>query len=400
MVTLPARTGIVLPKTLTHSIIRKSHTYLPTATKRPQHSGMKPVCCSLRHVLLIRVVHRLLSVDPLPPNLPSMDIKIIDINAPKQTNSRKTRERRRTKRKKKGGKPGNQGLFHGPRAAFLSEYMPRFVKLKNGARKAQDIFWRDLFGEYWQRWPWQVPLDKEPGDEEWPEPDTTLPDVFQVKGQVIEQTQKRNVVMRESYNPWAPLLRPRSPPRQPSTLVAQHYGTQAADRVARVIQSLATEHVEDESSRAQGSDEGGRNRGDHDSAYSTGRSVCSDAGIASPCSPACAVHPPDVYSEAGSDKSEAADPSDVLYSPRRILASPSPRPSYSSTNTTSSVRSQRLPLSLSQASEPKLINNTIRDHRLYEHRAPSSIRLTPAPAAPVSSKVDTAASVSEGKSAP
>ncbi|KAI9061477.1 hypothetical protein FKP32DRAFT_940556 [Trametes sanguinea] len=179
-------------------------------------------------------------------------------------------------------------------------------------------------------------------------------------------------------------------------LVAQHYGTQAADRVARVIQSLAAEHVEDEGSRAQGLDGGGRTHGDHEgSACSTGRSVCSDVGIASPCSPACAVPPPDVYSETNSDKSEAADPSDAMSSPRRILASPFSRPSYSRTNTTSSVRSQRLPPSPSQASEPKLINNTIRDRRLDEHRAPSSIRLTSSPAAPVSSKADHAASVSE-----
>ncbi|KAL7283785.1 hypothetical protein ACG7TL_003222 [Trametes sanguinea] len=39
-------------------------------------------------------------------------------------------------------------------------------------------------------------------------------------------------------------------------LVAQHYGSQAADRVARIMQSLATAHAEDESSRVGKLEEG------------------------------------------------------------------------------------------------------------------------------------------------
>ncbi|KAI9061403.1 hypothetical protein FKP32DRAFT_1576114 [Trametes sanguinea] len=144
-----------------------------------------------------------------------MDVEIIDALAPKHPNSKPTRDRRRAKRKKKGGKPGNQGTFRGARAAFLSEHLPRFVGLKGSARKAQELFWRDLFGAYWKKWPWQIPMDKEPEDGDWPEPDTELPDILAEKGKVIEQTQKqiqthmryqRSVLMREGHNPWAPLL--------------------------------------------------------------------------------------------------------------------------------------------------------------------------------------------------
>ncbi|KAL7279945.1 hypothetical protein ACG7TL_006356 [Trametes sanguinea] len=144
-----------------------------------------------------------------------INLEVVDALGPKYGSSKQTRHRRQKKRPLKGGKRGNRGLFHGARDTFLAEHLPNFVKLKGAARKAQNEFWRTLFQEYWDKWPWYVPLDKEPGDAEWPQPDTTLEAVMAEKGKIIKQTQKqirthmryqRTVILAEHRNPWAPLL--------------------------------------------------------------------------------------------------------------------------------------------------------------------------------------------------
>ncbi|OSD08340.1 hypothetical protein PYCCODRAFT_12079 [Trametes coccinea BRFM310] len=167
-------------------------------------------------------------------------------------------------------------------------------------------------------------------------------------------------------------------------LVAQHYGSQAADRVARIMQSLATAHAEDESSRVGKLDEGMRN-GDQDSAYSTGRSVCSDAGIASPCSPACAVPPPDVLLDTGSVNSKTTESSQPIQSCQRNSDSRPPSPLRYRTHTASSVQSQ-LPPEPYPAADPENINSTS-DSRLDQRRASSPTRPASLSAAPVLSKV-------------
>ncbi|KAL7284472.1 hypothetical protein ACG7TL_001763 [Trametes sanguinea] len=135
-----------------------------------------------------------------------MPIEIVDALGPKYGSSRATRRRRHNKRKLKGGKPGNPGLFHGPRGDFLAEHLETFISLKGASRKAQDSFWRQLFQKYWGKWPWYIPIDKEPGEAVLTEPDTTIEEVLVAKGEVIKQTQQRSVFQMKHHNPWAPVL--------------------------------------------------------------------------------------------------------------------------------------------------------------------------------------------------
>lgn len=120
-----------------------------------------------------------------------MDIEITDAlaEAPKYGSSKQTRQRRKSKRKSKGGKPGNRSTFHGGRAEFLRSHLPVFVDLKGKSRKAQNKFWHAVFAEYWQKWPWEVPLDKEPDEGDWSSLDTSIPEVLELKGEVIKKTQ-------------------------------------------------------------------------------------------------------------------------------------------------------------------------------------------------------------------
>ncbi|OJT12471.1 hypothetical protein TRAPUB_10979 [Trametes pubescens] len=131
------------------------------------------------------------------------------------TSSKATRTRRKKKREPKGGKPGNPGIFHGARRDYLHEHIKTFAELKHKARGSQNTFWEKLYAGYWSRWPWYIPLDKEPDEGSWAEPDTTNPEQLKAKGKVIKITQgqirnhmrnERNNFMRAGENIWAPLL--------------------------------------------------------------------------------------------------------------------------------------------------------------------------------------------------
>ncbi|CDO70037.1 hypothetical protein BN946_scf184551.g5 [Trametes cinnabarina] len=150
-----------------------------------------------------------------------MPIEIVDTLGLKYGSSKATRRRCHNKRKLKGGKPGNPGLFHGPRGDFLAEHLETFISLKGVSRKAQDSFWCQLFQkcishyttcplpeEYSlsNKWPWYIPIDKEPGKAVLTEPDTAIEEVLVAKGEVIKQTQQRSVFQTKHRNPWAPVL--------------------------------------------------------------------------------------------------------------------------------------------------------------------------------------------------
>lgn len=119
-----------------------------------------------------------------------MDVEFIDALAPRYQSSKDTKQRRKSKRKLKGGKAGTPSLFQGARALFMRERLQNFIDLKGAARKPQKDFWRALFRDYWETWPWYIPLDKELEDAEWTEPDSTLPENLDTKGSVIKLTQE------------------------------------------------------------------------------------------------------------------------------------------------------------------------------------------------------------------
>ncbi|KAJ2962420.1 hypothetical protein NUW54_g14335 [Trametes sanguinea] len=101
------------------------------------------------------------------------------------------RERRRKARPKKGGKAGNQGIFHGAREVFISQRYDDYLEAVSKNRAAQDKFWRDLFQDYWSTFPWRLPLDQEPDEEgDWDEPEELTEELEKEKQEIIQRTQK------------------------------------------------------------------------------------------------------------------------------------------------------------------------------------------------------------------
>lgn len=117
----------------------------------------------------------------------------LDISAIHYTSSKAARTRRKKNREPKGGKSGNPGIFHGTRRDYLHEHLETFVDLKNSSRGSQKEFWDKLFAGYWSRFPWYVPIDKEPDEGSWVEPNTTDPKELETKGMVIKTTQKVHI---------------------------------------------------------------------------------------------------------------------------------------------------------------------------------------------------------------
>lgn len=104
------------------------------------------------------------------------------------------RKKRRESRPKKGGKSGNQGLFHGGRETFLDEWYPRFLNLTGESQLVKNKYWSDLFSEYWQAFPWRLPLDKEPDAEgDWVEPTDMSEELQAEKAATIKRTKKVRV---------------------------------------------------------------------------------------------------------------------------------------------------------------------------------------------------------------
>ncbi|KAI9069585.1 hypothetical protein FKP32DRAFT_1671251 [Trametes sanguinea] len=144
-----------------------------------------------------------------------MDFDVIDTLQPLYTTSKAAVARRKSKRKPKGGKAGNQGVFHGARLDFLGSHLQAFIRLKGTARSQQKAFWQNLYGLYWAKFPWYVPLDKEPEDGDWSEPDLDLQENHELKSKTIELTQARiqthmrycrQVSLRANKDIWEPLF--------------------------------------------------------------------------------------------------------------------------------------------------------------------------------------------------
>lgn len=112
--------------------------------------------------------------------------------AQKYRSSAATRKNRKERRKKtlKGGKAGNQGIFHGARDALLWKHFPALLDLKGKPQTDADAFWRTLYAEYWSLFPWRLPLDKEPDAEgDWSEPSEMSEEMQAEKAMIIKRTQ-------------------------------------------------------------------------------------------------------------------------------------------------------------------------------------------------------------------
>lgn len=116
-----------------------------------------------------------------------------DITRAPNASSQPTRDRRkkaRQKKAKKGGKAGNQGNFHGERKSFFAEHFQAYSAVKGKGKRLMGNYFRLLFAAYWAKFPWYLPLDKDPCDLHlYPEPATTE-EVTAEKGKVIDQTEQ------------------------------------------------------------------------------------------------------------------------------------------------------------------------------------------------------------------
>ena len=63
----------------------------------------------------------------------------------------------------KGGKRGNKGNFHGTRLVFLNDKLPDYLTYVPAGRF--EPFWTKFFPEYWKRFPWWLPKNVEPTEE-------------------------------------------------------------------------------------------------------------------------------------------------------------------------------------------------------------------------------------------
>ncbi|KAI1784622.1 hypothetical protein LXA43DRAFT_1101180 [Ganoderma leucocontextum] len=123
----------------------------------------------------------------------NLDLEILDTYTAAPKTSKATTSRRKGKKQPKGGKASHSTVFTLKRYEFLGEYLETFAELHDCSRASQKKFWDGLFAEYWERFPWFLPFNKDPeADEVLAEPDG--PDSEQTlaeKGKIIEQTQDR-----------------------------------------------------------------------------------------------------------------------------------------------------------------------------------------------------------------
>lgn len=116
-----------------------------------------------------------------------LDVEYIECSGPRYTSSAATRSRRKSKRVKKGGKPGSPSSFSAERLALFEQYQPEFNKLIKHSRTEQNKFWARLFKDYWEQFPYTVPLKEEPSDSTWPLPDEEVftDEQREAKGKVV-----------------------------------------------------------------------------------------------------------------------------------------------------------------------------------------------------------------------
>ncbi|KAF7795563.1 hypothetical protein EIP86_006725 [Pleurotus ostreatoroseus] len=111
-------------------------------------------------------------------------------------------------RKKTGGRRGNKGNFHGQRLAFLEQHLPQYYAA--ATRKHYTPFWDKLFADYWAAFPWHLPNNVEPNEENMicTEPETPERELERAEVRLKSWFRYRWLLAtREKHNPWDVLLK-------------------------------------------------------------------------------------------------------------------------------------------------------------------------------------------------
>ena len=121
----------------------------------------------------------------------NVDLEILDVSSVLPKLSKSAFARRRSKRKSKGGKAGHQSVFTTQRLDYLGKHLERFLSLRGATRALQKQFWEDVYAGYWEKFPWFLPVNKDPdGEVDLVEPEgLDDEEALAAKGQVIKRTQ-------------------------------------------------------------------------------------------------------------------------------------------------------------------------------------------------------------------
>lgn len=129
--------------------------------------------------------------------LPNVDLQIVEVTSQRYHSSGPTRDRRNARRQTKDGpapEPGKRGAkptFKGMRMELIEEYIEDFVNCKGGGRNGHTVFWHRFFALYWNKFNWQLPLDRDPHpDDVWKTDKELTPEEIKHKEEVIEKTQR------------------------------------------------------------------------------------------------------------------------------------------------------------------------------------------------------------------
>lgn len=91
-------------------------------------------------------------------------------------------------KKKKGGKRGNQGVFKGLRLEFLLESFPDYRKAAK--KRKYKPFWARVLALYWEKFPWWIPLNVEPNEENMVPPELITEELLAQKEKVVKASTK------------------------------------------------------------------------------------------------------------------------------------------------------------------------------------------------------------------
>ena len=107
----------------------------------------------------------------------------------KAAGSRRPRSRRSTGNSGASRhKRGNQEKMHGSRLDFLNGQLPNYHAAAR--KKNYKPFWSQLFSTYWEKFPWWLPMDTEPTEENVLPPEIMTDELVAQKTEVMTTTNK------------------------------------------------------------------------------------------------------------------------------------------------------------------------------------------------------------------
>ncbi len=97
-----------------------------------------------------------------------LDLEVIEVEPQQYHTSGPTKDRRNARRQANKdpddppAKPGAKSTFTGQRMDLMLDHMDGLALLHGAAQKEHNKFWRNFFALYWNKFNWQLPLDREP----------------------------------------------------------------------------------------------------------------------------------------------------------------------------------------------------------------------------------------------